>query len=318
VLDDVRTAIRNPHTALRYVHRTCTEHCVYRPLAAYLSVRHGGVTDHFSESWDVLVVLDACRYDAFAAVSDLEGDLEARLSPASATKEWYRELVAGEEFYDTVYVAANPRITPHEDRFHHVDHVWDWGWDEELKVTPPDVVTEAATAAYERFPDKRLVVHYMQPHRPYIGEFAREAVGIGTGDQPGRDRALGSDDADDWETPKDWLERGDVSRAAILAAYRENLELALSEVAALLETVDDRVVVTADHGETFHERGWPYPRRVNGHPSGIPARKLRQVPWLVIEGDSRRETTAEPPSSDATFDDDHVSERLRNLGYLDA
>lgn len=34
----------------------------------------------------------------------------------------------------------------------------------------PDPVVEAAIAAHEAYPSKRLVAHFMQPHRPFVGE----------------------------------------------------------------------------------------------------------------------------------------------------
>lgn len=74
----------------------------------------GGV-DVFDADWDILVILDACRYDLFEAVSDLPGDLERRESKAGNTVGFLRANVAGRDLRDTVYVSANPQFRKLED-----------------------------------------------------------------------------------------------------------------------------------------------------------------------------------------------------------
>jgi hypothetical protein len=245
--------------------------------------------------------------------------LDWKLSSGSATLDWLRASIGDRDFFDTVYIGANPRISKYEGQFHHIDHVWDWGWDDDLKVTPPEPVTDAALQAMEEYPEKRLVVHYMQPHTPYIGPIGREETGIRTGDAPGRRRALGKAiEMTDWDNAEYRLRRGEITQRAALRGYRENIEIVLDEVSRLLDGLDGRTVVSADHGELFGQRGWPYPRRLYGHPNRVPAFKLRQVPWLVSETDDRRPITAEAPTTEQEFDSGNVKNKLRNLGYLDA
>ncbi len=40
------------------------------------------------EDWDNLVILDACRHDAFEDLNEIKGDLEKKASKASMTVEW--------------------------------------------------------------------------------------------------------------------------------------------------------------------------------------------------------------------------------------
>ncbi|RLF18136.1 MAG: hypothetical protein DRZ82_08825, partial [Thermoprotei archaeon] len=51
--------------------------------------------------------------------------------------------------------------------FYKVLDVWDWGWSDEWGSVPPWEVNEAALETLKEFPDKRLIIHYMQPHAPY-------------------------------------------------------------------------------------------------------------------------------------------------------
>ena len=54
---------------------------------------------------------------------------------------------------------------------------------------------------------KRIIAHFIQPHTPYITEWARENIGVGTGDQPAYKRALGSEiDSNSWEIELHLLE----------------------------------------------------------------------------------------------------------------
>lgn len=284
--------------------------------ALYLQTEHP--TNQLTEDWDNLIILDACRYDTFTEVSTLSGNLEWRMSPASATLEWMREAIGDDTFYDTVYISANPRITRYVGQFHAVDHVWDWGWDEELKVAPPSPVAEATREAQNQYPNKRLVAHFMQPHTPYIGPYARQNIVNGTGDSAGRARALGEDvSSEDWYHELDMLVDGKISEEMARKAYRENLRLALDEVEALISDLEGRTIVTSDHGDLFNERAWPYPRRLSDHPGNIPALNLRKVPWLTVEDDGRRETVSEPPDTEDEFEVDRVTERLQHLGYVE-
>ncbi|WP_049947894.1 hypothetical protein [Candidatus Halobonum tyrrellensis] len=282
-----------------------------------LYAQYGRPTNQLTEDWDNLLVLDACRYDTFATVATLEGDLDYRISPGSATLEWLANAVSDRTYHDTVCVTAQPRLARYESQFHAVDHVWDRGWDEELKVTPPGPVVDGILAAREEYPNKRLYAHFMQPHTPYIGEFAREHVGIRTGDAAGRDRAMGEEVSDeDWYHAIDAFEDGKISKGVLLKAYAENLRLALDAVEGLLETLDGKTVITADHGDLFGERAWPVPWRGFDHPPGVPALKLRQVPWFTVDGERRR-VTSEDPRASGGMDDDYVSERLQQLGYVE-
>lgn len=129
------------------------------------------------EDWDTLIILDVCRYDYFKRVYQdyLKGALRKIISPGAYTHEWVDEVFGNKEFDDVVYVSANPHINskgvtrPGYDfnprkSFHKVIDAWDWGWDEELGTVHPKGVSKAAGMARARYPRKRLIAHFMQPH----------------------------------------------------------------------------------------------------------------------------------------------------------
>ena len=77
--------------------------------------------------WDVLLILDACRFDLFSDVIDIPGDLRRVHSLGSSTEEFLRANFANETLHDTVYVTANPQERMHlpENVFHETVRVWE-------------------------------------------------------------------------------------------------------------------------------------------------------------------------------------------------
>ena len=65
------------------------------------------INDVMKESWDYLIVLDACRHDYFKLEYEkfFQGELENRISLGSATPEWCRKQFKG-YFPDVIYVSG--------------------------------------------------------------------------------------------------------------------------------------------------------------------------------------------------------------------
>jgi len=266
------------------------------------------------EEWDSLLILDACRYDLFAERHDLPGELRKVTSAGSQSLEFMERNFADETHHDTVYVTANPFTTRlDEGVFHRVVDCFADDWDEELGTVPPEAVVEAARTAHERYPDKRLLVHFMQPHYPFIGERGRDLdTGGVTGHVTGQAK---TDEPTDsiWDRLADG--DPDVSTEEAWAAYAENFDLVQEHAADLAATLDGKTVVTADHGNLFGERQWPVPVRRYGHPSELRVPELVEVPWHELPTDERRTVTADPPEATDEVASDTVRDRLDNLGY---
>jgi hypothetical protein len=269
----------------------------------------------FDEDWDTLVVLDACRYDMFESVSRLEGELSSRVSKGSATTEWLQANFDGRDLRDTVYVTANPQLEQNRDRWdirlHETINVWlEDGWDDESGTVRAEMMTEAAVGAAERFPNKRLVVHYMQPHYPFVPsdtEFDKEHLRQidGDGDEPSQGNVWNQKFTGDLDVPK----------SELWSMYTDNLDYVLDHVSELLEHLSGKTVVTADHGNYVGERASPIPIREWGHPRGLYDDPVVRIPWLEYERGDRREIHKGDTSTEADVNQQTVEERLQDLGY---
>lgn len=272
-----------------------------------------------NEGWDTAILLDGCRYDLFEEFNTLGGRLESRVSPASETSEFLTVNFGGSQYHDTVYVTANPmyRTLAVGAAFHDVIDVWETDWNEEFQTVLPEATADAALAAYDDYPNKRLLVHFLQPHYPFIGEL-REQLPSHAGAEATYQQATGERQARR-DNPTIWqlLEDGAVSDELAWAGYKENLELALPDVRRLVREIPGWTVVTSDHGNLLGERVHPFGKRMYGHPSRIRHEHLCRVPWLVIDSSDRRRLIEERPHDRTSEMTQEVAERLTNLGYVD-
>jgi hypothetical protein len=258
-------------------------------------------TDIFAdEDWDTLVLLDACRHDAYAELTPFDGPVETRESKGSASRQFVRGNFADKTLHDVVYVDGNrwflklyEELNCELHAHHDVDRDIADGF-----VPSPRAVTDAALELHEQYPDKRLLVHYMQPHYPYIAteidgfELVREGLR-----ETIRHNSLGYDE--------------------LRAAYRDNLRYVLQDVQRLVAGLDGKTVISSDHGEMLGDRLSPVPVRWVGHPPGIYVDELVSVPWQVVSEGPRRPITPEPPTRPADeVDMSEINQSLRDLGYM--
>lgn len=287
--------------------RGVLDHCAGVYFRQFASVPETNVFERAGE-WDLLVVLDACRRDAVAAVADdwpFLGDRGSLWSVASTTSRWLEETVVPDHeraIGETTYVTANPYADTEidDERFRSVEHVWRDGWDDELGTVPAAAVTDAAIRTHRDDAPARTIVHYMQPHFPSVPGEGRTGAGMDL-DSFG----------ESWESIWDDLRAGTADPDAAWQAYLANLEYVLEEVSVLLSNVDAAsVVITADHGNLFGEWGeW-------GHPRFCKMAQLRKVPWCRTSATD--EHTVSPPRCGVPRGDapeTTVEERLVALGY---
>jgi len=275
----------------------------------------------FNEDWDTLIILDACRYDFFEKVyrDYFDGKLEKRISPASSTGEWL--VKSFPDKYDITYISANPFVNSYNipleklclsksswkatDHFFKVIDVWQFGWDDNLNTVHPRTVN---TAYFANRSNKKTIVHYMQPHTPYLShdsshdlikEFNRrliinESKGGDTGRRPLKHlrrllayhlhTMLGTESY--WQIRKllnlppwdvfEWFWRRGQSEE-IPYYYEDNLKQVLDHVRQLTDNISGKIIVTSDHGEAFGEQ------RLWGHPPKVQIPALNEIPWLEIK-----------------------------------
>ncbi len=255
----------------------------------YRILPHGGVKV-VEEDWACLIVLDACRYDIFKELNTIPGKLEKKISLGSSTLEWLKKNFT--EFYeDIVYVSANPYISNVEirgfritdrslsfrgtDHFFKVVYVGDHGWDKELGTVPPEIVTKTALQVKEKYPDKRMIIHYLQPHAPWIGETKLTGKDLGLSFNSATEWFLNSSKIGPWGEFGKAVEM--VGLKFLRKAYEDNLKLVLKEVNKLVKNLEGKIIVTSNHGECFGEKF------IIEHPAVIYIKELVEVPWLIIE-----------------------------------
>jgi hypothetical protein len=264
--------------------------------------------------WDNLVLLDACRYDLFRAENTIDGRLSPVRSNASSSDEFFAKNIEGRAHGDLVYYSANPHIDNVDASFHDLYRLWEGEtWDEETgTVLPGDAVDKVIDTADE-YDDKRLILHMMQPHRPFLGERAADFEQTGFA-RTGVTRAPGEDP----EVAFWWhrLEDGKLDKKQVMRLYRGTLRVALPHVQRLVNSLPGKTVVSADHGNVFGDRGM-FGQRLYGHPSDTHHPKLVTVPWLEIDKPRKNivEGTADVQSKREHFTE--AAEQLEALGYVE-
>lgn len=271
----------------------------------YLSIGYPQGTPIYEREWDVLIILDACRLDLMEQVSDefdFITDVDPYMSTGSTSVEWMEKNFTQkyqDEMRKTHYVCGNPfsEQTIDQESFLKVEEVWRHNWDSELGTIRPRPITDRVIRTYRSNPPNRMIVHYMQPHFPFIPEQIGEGMDVSN-----------FDEEDDTATPWTLLESGKVGYDEVWGKYLDNLRYILEEVEFLLNNITaDQVVITADHGNALGERG------IYGHPYGWPLDSLRKVPWVQTSASDQGEYE---PEIHTEGGDSTTNERLRALGYL--
>lgn len=257
----------------------------------------------YEREWNLLIVLDACRWDLMAEVT---GEYEfvdenTTYSAGSSSGEWteknFDEKYA-EEMKRTALVTGNPYSETHleESDFLLLDEVWRYGFDEDVRTIPAEAMTDRAISVCREYGPERIIVHYMQPHHPFVRKPMDKGI-------PRRE--FGSTP---WDNVWHKLRKGEVDREAVWEGYLDNLRYVLDHVEILLENVNaDSAVITSDHGNLLGEFG------LYAHPDYVPLPALKRVPWCETTAD---DTGAYEP--DEWTEESHgisVEEQLRHLGY---
>lgn len=256
-----------------------------RLLKKYVGARHRQLSTRnairiMDQEWNYLIVLDACRHDLFKEVVDENTDFV--ISGGSGTTDWLEWNFNG-EFMDVIYIAGNPHLSSTYLRkvfgfnpFYKIIEVWDFGWDSTFKTVPPEEVTLAALETLKKYPDKRMIIHYNQPHHPFLSDSDLIRLDDGTWSKS-CGRPMGSKHKTIWHAAR----LGEVPIERVWKGYKENLKLVMDEVKRLVDELYGKVVITSDHGNHFGEY------LVFGHMKGLRTKQLVKVPWLVVKDEER-------------------------------
>jgi hypothetical protein len=176
--------------------------------------------------------------------------------------------------------------------FYDIYPLYNTEWDEDIGTVPPEKTTKIAEKAHQEHPDKKVIVHYMQPHMPFLGKTDFGSVLA-------------------WGGSYYPAENFDID--CFKRAYRENVRIAISAVESLLHSISGKIIITSDHGELLGERQSPIPVRVFDHTGSLRVRELVEVPWFVTSNGPRRETTSDSPKTKIHSSD--MDDQLEALGY---
>lgn len=227
--------------------------------------------------WDYLVLLDGCRYDLY---KNTMGKTDYIISAGSNTPAWFKNTFEKGDYEEIIYVSGNPfvskqlqpKIKNGEVSFFRLEPVWDYGWNKKLKTVPPERVTKDALECAEKYPSKKMIIHYMQPHYPFIGE--TKVVGTGIKDIIDRINGKKSKRNNVW----DFLRAGEIKEKEAWRAYKMNLKLVIKEAENLKNNLEGKIALTSDHGNCIGEYG------LYGHfQSRI--EELVRVPWKVFQSE---------------------------------
>lgn len=225
------------------------------------------VMDH---DWKYLIVLDACRYDLFEKVNIFKGDLKKVNSKGSSTIEWL--INNFNQYYDDIiYISANPYVSTRTfhgynatKHFKNIVPLWLTNWDHKLgTVHPKDVVKYAIMYKNKK---NKMIIHFMQPHSPYIGHTKITTDNINLEHKDESIQLI-------WRN----ILKGDVSVNMIKKAYIDNLLYVMKYVSILIKYLNGKIIITSDHGECFDEYGI-----FGTHPRGVHVPELIEVPWLIL------------------------------------
>jgi len=232
------------------------------------------------QKWDYLIILDACRYDIFKLV--VSYDAKSVISGGSCTQEWLEWNFKG-EFKDVVYIAGNPHFSNFNltrtfgfNPFYKVVEVWDYGWDKKFKTVHPKTLTEEALKALEKHPNKRMIIHYNQPHHPFLT--SQKLIEIDSGTARHLKDYEKKEKLSAWQAAK----KGIVPVREVFLAYIDNLKFVMEYVNQLVNKLTGKVILTSDHGDQVGKY------MLFGHAFNYRTKHLVVVPWYIAKNTKRK------------------------------
>ena len=228
----------------------------------YYSLKGHEYTPIWEKDWDTLLIIDACTAElAEEEFKEDRYDFSTTTAPGSSSREWAEHFSEAEDLEDVVYISANPHISNQKiedfagkNPFFMIYDVWKTGWDEEKGTVRPEKVNQKFQEVKEMYPDKKFILHYMQPHHPFIGEKQLDDTSFVF---PGQAEDIDREDMV-WER----LKKGEIDEQEFRDAYRSNLIYVKQKIEKLPE-LEGKTIITADHGNIFGKRG------MYAHPPGV-------------------------------------------------
>ncbi|MDZ7730952.1 MAG: hypothetical protein U5K37_08635 [Natrialbaceae archaeon] len=190
-------------------------------------------TSIWDKDWDLLVILDACRPEWVKTVEDdyeYIDNVDTIHSVGSHSKEWILNTFDdrySSEMKETIYITGNHYgDLINESKLAAFESAQDYGeWAYDSASPPANVVTDLAVNASRNSDWERCIVHYMQPHKPFISKTSsRDDISV-----------------QDWSIaykPYRMVFDGRISKDELIEGFISNLQYVLDEVTILLENIE--------------------------------------------------------------------------------
>jgi hypothetical protein len=222
------------------------------------------------KEWDNLIIIDAARHDTYQET--INPDSDSRITAESHSRGFIRENFSKGDWSDTVVITANPFYNEEEfekltgekpgEKFETIFQVWSTDWNTEHGTVMPDKIVEKTKTAEKLFPEKKKIIHLMQPHHPFIKSNIDDP---GFGDTKGNQK--------NYEKAWELAEKGKIEHKKILKGYLKNHSLLSEHFSQLEEILEGSTKITADHGNLLGENS------LYGHPGNSNLKPLKKVPW---------------------------------------
>jgi hypothetical protein len=152
--------------------------------------------------WDILIVLDAVRYDKaieLAHIFEVPINIIQAKSPATCTFSWVLEIFEKRYFKDTIFISGHRWISNEgprkekllvfreklkygkrllkfdpRDHFKKIIDVWKYGYEDEYKTTPPQTMVKEIIRISKENPDTKIMSKFSQIHTPYMYYLQKE------------------------------------------------------------------------------------------------------------------------------------------------
>lgn len=232
--------------------------------------------------WDNIILFDACRFDFFEELYPefFEGELRKVYNGGIvSTYYWFENIFT--DVYDCCLYTPVPVVfaqkegTPwaedesknwkYPDGFRDMANHTHINWDDEIDAVTPEKINEAVRE-YETDASRKLI-RYLTPHLPHIGEYAVKYARK----------------SDEFSTisrrVKNAVNDGEITLEQLKKSYEENVRIAFQGAINLMNDLEGKTIITADHGDCLGNCG------LFGHSNSDMENHdhMVYVPWFEVE-----------------------------------
>jgi len=218
----------------------------------------------YKKDWDILIILDACRFDSFSKVvkqTNIKGELIPVNSHVVMTQKWYER---NWNTYNDNIILITSHPYPLERGYYKQFHKFYNLFNDKEKWKSTEICFKKLVEIQNNY-NKKFIVHIMPPHLPYLGKegikFMKE-LGIGLTGRPTMYRHV-----------NEWAKKHGFKQ--LKKYYEENILYALKIIEKYLPNIKGRVVISGDHGELIGELDVYYHHHKH--------EKIFTVPWFKIQ-----------------------------------